>query len=365
MSSWTDAEVAELQAKGNDYARRTWLKNAPPIGQGGRPKEGDHVDVFKRFVVDVYERRRYYGEDSGAPPAPAPQQVAVAVPVSKLASSVSFAVAPPQRRAPPPMAAPKPPAPAPVASAADLLDFSSSTLAPQAAAANTNMFQANFDAFASSTPATAPSSTAAPLPSAFSFIKPPPPAPPAPPAATSNDFADFAGMASTPAPAATPVTGTKKPVMSNQSMSEKASLISAMDSMPFGSNPQGFGGMQQRGNFGMQQQQPMNMMQQNMMAQQQMMMQQQQQMMMQGMNPGMGMGMNTMNTGTNMMNQGMGMGVANPMMNRQQMMGFGGTGMSTPSNNNNANSMNSLQMNMSSMNDWTTGGGTPNNKKSF
>lgn len=66
MSSWTDAEVAELEAKGNDHARRTWLKNAPPPGTNGRPKEGDHVDVFKRFVVDVYEKRRYYGPDDGA-----------------------------------------------------------------------------------------------------------------------------------------------------------------------------------------------------------------------------------------------------------------------------------------------------------
>ena len=85
MSSWSDDEAAELQRKGNDYARRTWLKNAPPPGQGGRPQEGDHVDVFKRFVVDCYERRRYYGEDTGAPPAAAPapqQQVATAIPVS-------------------------------------------------------------------------------------------------------------------------------------------------------------------------------------------------------------------------------------------------------------------------------------------
>lgn len=392
MSSWADEEVAELERKGNDYARRTWLKNAPPVGQGGRPKEGDHVDVFKRFVVDVYERRRYYGEDDGAPVA-APQNVAVAVPVSQ-PPSASFAVAPLQRAAPPaPRPAPaKPPvsAPAPVA---DLLDFSAP--APSTAI-KTDMFKANFDAFGSQ-PAPAPavsfqtnfgtsqtppktlnssklanfqSNAAAPVAtnpapaagvSAFSFIKSPPAAAPAPgPAAApaTNNFADFAGMTSTanPTPATTVTTEKKKPVMSNQSMSQKASLISSMDAMSAGNQQQqGFGGMQQSNAFAMQQQ-PMNMMQQNVMAQQRMMMQQQQMMMQQGMNFGMGMGMNpSMGMG---MTPGMGM---NPiMMNQPQMMNFGGSA-GTPSNKN-ANSMNSLQMNASSMSAWTTGA---NSKKSF
>ena len=99
MSSWTDAEVAELELKGNDYARRTWLKNAPPVGTNGRPKEGDHVDVFKRFVVDVYERRKYYGEDTGA----APQHVATAVPVTQAPPAAA-----PRRpiQAPPPLPTP-------------------------------------------------------------------------------------------------------------------------------------------------------------------------------------------------------------------------------------------------------------------
>jgi len=32
---------------------------------GGRPREGDDIGVFKRFVVEVYEKRRYYKEDDG------------------------------------------------------------------------------------------------------------------------------------------------------------------------------------------------------------------------------------------------------------------------------------------------------------
>jgi hypothetical protein len=86
MSSWSDQEVQELEQKGNDYAQRTWLKNAPPIGSNGRPREGDDVNVFKRFVVDAYEHKRFYGADDGPQSAPTPSsqpapRVAVAVPM--------------------------------------------------------------------------------------------------------------------------------------------------------------------------------------------------------------------------------------------------------------------------------------------
>lgn len=54
-SSWSDDEVAELQRKGNDFACRTWLKNAPPPGSGGR--EGDDFNFFKQFVVKVQGNR--------------------------------------------------------------------------------------------------------------------------------------------------------------------------------------------------------------------------------------------------------------------------------------------------------------------
>lgn len=59
MSSWTQAEVLALQKSGNDVARQTWLATAPPIGTGGRPKPGDDLNIFKSFIVDVYERKRY------------------------------------------------------------------------------------------------------------------------------------------------------------------------------------------------------------------------------------------------------------------------------------------------------------------
>jgi hypothetical protein len=62
MSSWDHGEALKLKVHGNDYARKVWLATAPPPGVGGRPREGDDIDVFKRFVVDAYERRRYYRE---------------------------------------------------------------------------------------------------------------------------------------------------------------------------------------------------------------------------------------------------------------------------------------------------------------
>lgn len=60
MSTWTEGEVLQLKKHGNAHARNVWLANAPPIGTGGRPKEGDDINVFKRFVVDAYEHKRYY-----------------------------------------------------------------------------------------------------------------------------------------------------------------------------------------------------------------------------------------------------------------------------------------------------------------
>jgi hypothetical protein len=63
MSSWTDDEVSELERKGNDYCLRTWLKNAPPCGINGRPQSGSELSVYKRFVVDVYENKRYFSPD--------------------------------------------------------------------------------------------------------------------------------------------------------------------------------------------------------------------------------------------------------------------------------------------------------------
>jgi Putative GTPase activating protein for Arf len=63
MSSWTEGEVLQLRTVGgNDRARATWLATAPPPGQNGRPVAGSSIDLYKSFIVDVYERKNYYRE---------------------------------------------------------------------------------------------------------------------------------------------------------------------------------------------------------------------------------------------------------------------------------------------------------------
>jgi hypothetical protein len=455
MSSWTDQEAAELQKKGNDYARRTWLKNAPPVGQGGRPREGDSVDVFKRFVVDAYERKRYYGEDDGNVGAGSarPTPVVAADHAPRVAARAPVVARAPVRKAAPP---PAPPPPAPVA---DLLDFTSMSLAtPHSGATNNtntntgNTFEANFDAFApaapvpASGPSTGAKTVAAPIkidpfqssitktaavsngsssttfaanfdafapaasvplsgpstdaktaatpiendPFQSSFIKP----------ISASNGSSFNFMnnnnimaASSPAPTAPAPPAIKKSVMNNQNMSQKSSLISSMSmsaapsniqqghhNMGMGmgwnnnssnNNPKSFGGL---GNMQSQQHQ--------------MMMQQQQMNMMNGMcmnNSNMGVGMMNNNNNPMMM-----MGNNNnPMMmmgnnnNQMMMMGNNNNQMMMMGNNNNQMMMNqqhtmmngnnfggmtnnstngkskgnmqSLQMNSSSMDAWSSG----------
>lgn len=408
MSSWSDAEAAELQQKGNDYARRTWLKNAPPVGVGGRPKEGDSVDVFKRFVVDVYERKRYFGADDGAPAISAPPAstsgVATAIPVSRLPTGgIPVPQAPTQFRAPVRVPVPAPvPAPAPkLAPVIDLLDFSSAPAATTTSAAtstNNAAFTADFDSFAlqasAPLPVAAPSNPTLvndPFQPNFDSVQSTAPATSAP-----SGFS-FISSQTTPAAAPTTTPGVKKPVMSNPTMSDKSSLISCMTSQQ---SPQGFGNsMNMGGSAGGVSANNMNMVQQ----QQQMMMMNgtmgggmnmntngmkmmnnmnggmNNNMMMNNMNGGMnnnmmmnnlgGGGMNTnSNMGFGMTNGGgnpnmmmmMGMsGSNNPMMMQQQQQQQRMRMMNNNNNNNtgknNASSMNALDMNMSSMNAWTTG----------
>ena len=66
MSTWTMDEVMDLTIErngGNEAALHIWLANAPPPGgkyAGGiRPKSGDDVNVFKRFVTDCYEHGKF------------------------------------------------------------------------------------------------------------------------------------------------------------------------------------------------------------------------------------------------------------------------------------------------------------------
>jgi len=387
MSSWTDQEVMELQRKGNDYARRTWLKNAPPIGQGGRPREGDSVDVFKRFVVDVYERKRYYGEDEGVNAAPAvssrPTHFATAIPSAPKTTTTTTTIRAPVRMAAPPPA--PPPAAAPVV--ADLLDFTSmpSTTTSQASVVRADTgatFEANFDAFAPKPPAQVPaagfSSGAASVATATAAVQNDPFQPTQSAAISTGSSFNFinnnnnnsssssnVATASLPGPTAPTVPAIKKPAMNNHNMCQKSSMISSM-TMPGTSNNQhgkngmmgnGMGmGWNNNGNAmnqssfgGMGGMQPMQ--QQMTMQQQQMMMMQQKMNMMNGVGMGMGMGMvNNNATGNGMMNHMMNQ-QRNPMMHGNSNFGT----MVNTGNRKLNGAMDSLQMDSSSMSAWSSG----------
>lgn len=240
MSSWTVQEVESLTEAGgggNNVARRTWLANAPPIGTGGRPREGEQdVNVFKRFVVQVYEERRYWADDAGAVAPPV-----ATVPAHRPARTVAAA---PVKRVPVP-------APAPAAPAPDLLDFGAFESAPAApapavaapapepvvadfgafesapapaaaapvpapaAATSASSFSPNFDAFGGSDPFAASTTPAA--------------SPPAAPTAAPQSGFGFIGNGPTSAPAPAPEQPkAKKPVMSMGGGGGNAAMISNM-----------------------------------------------------------------------------------------------------------------------------------------
>ena len=145
MSSWDAGEVLELTRRGNDYARRVWLggnkgngNGVPRVGTGGRPREGDDVAVFKRFVVAVYEEKRYYNENNGgdennggendsmaAPAAarPLPSAAAATDRQTKQQKPQKHKQQKQQRRAPKPKPIPTVAPSAAAAPAVDLLDF--------------------------------------------------------------------------------------------------------------------------------------------------------------------------------------------------------------------------------------------------
>jgi hypothetical protein len=143
MSSWSMADVETLQAHGNDVARRTWLQHAPAIGTQGRPQPGrDSIDVYKAFIVDVYERKKYYGNADAAADQPQQQSLPTAV------------TAPPRRVTAPPVAVTT--APSSKVVVGDLLDFGSLeshadiTKTVASSAINHDPFVADFNAFSSS-----------------------------------------------------------------------------------------------------------------------------------------------------------------------------------------------------------------------
>lgn len=93
MSTWTHEEVCSLRDGGNSVALRTWLAKAPAIGQryngGARPKSGDKIEVYKKFILDCYDKRMFMGTIEE--PLPNTADPPPSVVVQKVASVVKSA----------------------------------------------------------------------------------------------------------------------------------------------------------------------------------------------------------------------------------------------------------------------------------
>ncbi|GFH58993.1 hypothetical protein CTEN210_15469 [Chaetoceros tenuissimus] len=340
MSSWDQGEVLKLKRHGNEVARNTWLANAPPVGQGGRPKEGDDVNVFKRFIVTVYENKKYYSADGEVS---SPVKSSIEAPPPQPTATFDAPTQPVKSRKPKQKAKPKAPAPAP---AVDLLDFgafdSAPTPGPSTQPANQSSVStgnasndfADFGAFESAAPSTSNQSSisvSSPTFDAFGdFSQAPAPAP----VATNtfdpfdNTSADTSATATTqsndllsmtqPSTSTTASTTTKKPVMGNNQGT--SSMISSMGQAPMmnnmGMNNMNNANMNMMNNTNMNMMNNMNMANfggnnNMMMPNQGMMNSQQQMMMMQQQMNNMAIHQsqqNQMQNNFNMMNNGMMMG---------------------------------------------------------
>ncbi|GAX15320.1 hypothetical protein FisN_8Lh395 [Fistulifera solaris] len=206
MSSWTHEEVDELERKGNAYCEATWLAKAPPVGQGGRPTTGSSIEVFKRFVMDAYEDKRYFSEQpvastaSGSASSYTPQQRQPAptyqnTPATSQPTFTSFTA--------PTLATPQP--------AADFLDFASFDTIPVVS-----------NVVAAPLPAQTPTDPFAPVVPSVTVKNPAPSSSDmfgdvASILATGNNASSFAFMNSNDTNAQAPEPVNKKPVMNTAS----------------------------------------------------------------------------------------------------------------------------------------------------
>jgi hypothetical protein len=71
MSNWSQDDVDALRddhGGGNAAAKRVWLAHWDEK-RLRKPQEGDHVDVYKRFIDKVYNDRTFYDEDGATTPS--------------------------------------------------------------------------------------------------------------------------------------------------------------------------------------------------------------------------------------------------------------------------------------------------------
>lgn len=219
MSSWTAGEVLQLQQQGgNDRARATWLAHAPPYGHGGRPCAGtSDLAVYKRFVVEAYEHKKYYGSstnDVDANHATTPAATAT------IAAAVVPQQSQPRVAAPRQTAVAKPTPTAPVAApVTDLLDFGAFEAVPSPVS---NEGVSLFDPFQQqqSQSSPAPPAVVAAPPSSFTTTDLFTVAP-----AATDPFGGFDPFAATASTAAATTTTSKLPVMRNNNTNTGSTVM--------------------------------------------------------------------------------------------------------------------------------------------
>jgi hypothetical protein len=161
MSTWTMEEVKVLDGKnagGNEWCRARWFAKLTDSEEARlQPKEGDHLDNYKKFVHLAYEQQKWYDEN-GKPENPSSGEVSAVAEVKKIASNGSGT--PTKKKTPTASNTPSPTRAA--ASAKDveedllILDFEAKVIVPPTSAAVTSMPQQQQDEWGNFTASSPP-----------------------------------------------------------------------------------------------------------------------------------------------------------------------------------------------------------------
>ena len=65
LDSWTEKQVEQMEQWGNSRANLFWEANKPDHVR--KPREGDSVNIVKRYIVDKYEHKRYAARELPPP----------------------------------------------------------------------------------------------------------------------------------------------------------------------------------------------------------------------------------------------------------------------------------------------------------
>lgn len=85
MATFTNEEIDLLKSRGNDYCRRVWLG----LYDGSPPLSNNDEQAVKDFMVEKYERRRYYLDPGLSKPEVTPNNTRPASTATQLVSAES------------------------------------------------------------------------------------------------------------------------------------------------------------------------------------------------------------------------------------------------------------------------------------